>query len=187
MYNLSLFVWLHRYSVCFKKKKIKKINSSPPPLQSVLLLLNCLITIAISESSFYGRSCAFDMYSTGSWLGCKILLFGRLWGKKTLKFSLVRGSMVRGSLHHKISHNIENYLQWDFFFFPFSSVLISLFISLIESGFDIVCGKSCLVHSFISSFPGKQLGVHIGSPSLLHTLPFWKPQRISVFLNNVQN
>lgn len=31
--------------------------------------------------------------------------------KKTLKFSLVRGSMVRGSLHHKISHNIENYLQ----------------------------------------------------------------------------
>lgn len=120
------------------------------------------------------------MYSTGSWLGCKILLFGRLWGKKTLKFSLVRGSMVRGSLHHKISHNIENYLQWDFFF-PFSSVLISLFISLIESGFDIVCGKSCLVHSFISSFPGKQLGVHIGSPSLLHTLPFWNHREFLCF------
>lgn len=159
MYNLSLFVWLHRYSVCFKKKnkKIKKINSSPPPLQSVLLLLNCLITIAISESSFYGRSCAFDMYSTGSWLGCKILLFGRLWGKKTLKFSLVRGSMVRGSLHHKISHNIENYLQWDFFFSFFFSVDFTVYQS------DWKWFWHCLWQKLSSSlfyiiFPGETVG-----------------------------
>lgn len=157
MYNLSLFVWLHRYSVCFKKKKIKKINSSPPPLQSVLLLLNCLITIAISESLFYGRSCAFDMYSTGSWLGCKILLFGRLWGKKTLKFSLVRGSMVRGSLHHKISHNIENYLQWDFFFSFFFSVDFTVYQS------DWKWFWHCLWQKLSSSlfyiiFPGETVG-----------------------------
>lgn len=112
-----------------------------------------------------------------------------IWQAVREKNTLIFFSERKHGERESSSQNITQYrkLLAMRFFFPFSSVLISLFISLIESGFDIVCGKSCLVHSFISSFPGKQLGVHIGSPSLLHTLPFWKPQRISVFLNNVQN
>lgn len=38
--------------------------------------------------------------------GCEIFTV-----KEKPFFSLVRGSMVRGNLHHKMSHNIENYLQ----------------------------------------------------------------------------
>lgn len=53
------------------------------------------------------------------------------WKKKTnlLFLSIVRGSMAWGNLHHKNSHNIENYLQWEkkmFFFFSFSWVLVPL-------------------------------------------------------------
>lgn len=47
--------------------------------------------------------------------GCKCLTLKERKNKtnKLVILSIVRGSMVRRNLHHKISHNIENYLQWE--------------------------------------------------------------------------
>lgn len=153
----------------FQKKKERKwrwqqLKSS---LWSVLLFLDWSVT-AVSESLRYGRSSASDIYSTGSWLGCKKgkVLFGRLWifhcerKKKLVILSIVRGSMVRRSSSSQISHNIENYLRWEkkvcFFslFFSFSWVLISpceLWVWM-NVFLTSVYAKCCPFHGFLIYF-----------------------------------
>lgn len=109
-----------------------------------------------------------------------------LWKKKTnlLFLSIVRGSMAWGNLHHKNSHNIENYLQWEkkyFFFFFFLSVGSTVWIvSLNES----VYAERPFLDSFFSLL-WKQLEVHDGSLSLLGSSPFRRPQR-ALFPHDVQ-
>lgn len=121
------------------------------------------------------------------------VLFGKLWifhcERKTNKLvisSIVRGSMVRRNLHHKISHNIENYLQWEkgFFFFFLSVDFTVWIVSLNECVFRHQSMPK-VVHFMVFYFfslPGKQLGVHAGSLSLLCSLPFRRPQRTLCFL-----
>lgn len=90
------------------------------------------------------------------------VLFGKLWvihcERKTnfVILSIVRGSIVRRNLHHKISHNIENYLQWEkkIFFSSFSWELISLCeLSVWRMTYlTSVYAKSCPFHGFVFSF-----------------------------------
>lgn len=129
MYNLSLFVWLHRYSVCFKKKKNQEnklkptafaISSSAPELFNYNSYLWVIVLWQVMCIWYVQYRIMIGVQNTSIWQAVR---------KKTLKFSLVRGSMVRGSLHHKISHNIENYLQWDFFFSFFFSVDFTVYQS----------------------------------------------------------
>lgn len=101
------------------------------------------------------------------------VLFGKLWvihcERKTnfVILSIVRGSIVRRNLHHKISHNIENYLQWEkkIFFSSFSWELISLCeLSVWRMTYlTSVYAKSCPFHGFVFSFdfffsPGETVG-----------------------------
>lgn len=73
------------------------------------------------------------MYSTGSWLGCKILLFGRLWNfhceRKTFFFFSERKHGERESSSQNVTQYRKLLAMRKFFFF-FSLVLISLCLSV---------------------------------------------------------
>lgn len=113
------FFFFSPQAIFSHNKEISEVKSS---LWSVLLLLNWSVT-TVSESSRYGRSSASDMYR--QYRGARReegSLFGRLWmfhceRKKNVYSERKHG--VDGILHHKNSHNIENYLQWEkkMFFF----------------------------------------------------------------------
>ena len=92
-----------------------------------------------------------------------------LW-KQNNHLSIVRGSMVRGNLHHKISHNIENYLQWE------KKKKVFLFLECWFHGVN--CQSECFWHQsmpkpshgffnffilFYFSVLVKQLGVQVES------------------------
>lgn len=127
------------------------------------------------------------------------VLFGKLWKKEQTNsfiLSIVRGSMVRWNLHHKISHNIENYLQWGKKKKK-KCLFLECWFHCVNCQFDrmrfffstSVYAKSCPFHGLkkkkkeeVFSLLGKQVGVNAGSLSLLCSLPFRRPQRTLRFL-----
>lgn len=129
-------------------------------LRSVLLLPNWPI-MTVSESSRCGRSSASDMYSTGSWLGCKRgrVLFGKLWifhcERKKKRF------VYSERKHGETESSSQNFTQYRKLlamrkkcFFSFSWVLISLCESSVWMNVfsTSVYAKGCPFHGFFIYF-----------------------------------
>lgn len=162
-------------------------------LQSVVLLLNWSIAIVFWVITLWQVKCIWYVQYR---IMIRVqkrgrVLFGKLWKKKKNKNNknklviLSKGSMVRRNLHHKISHKIENYLQWE-------NVSLSEVLLCVNCQFDRMCGLTsvyakCPFHDFffllhVFFVRGKQVGVRVGTLSLLCSSPFRRPQRTLCFL-----